>query len=270
MGLEEIIENGVQEVKRRNVKKVLVYGDTHFPYHDERAVNILFMYLKQYQPDIVVINGDIADFYSISPFDKNPDHFDLQYEIDLVKEHFDKLRNVVGNKTKIYYIGDNHCTGRLQRYVYKNPELYGLEALKLENLFEFKKYKIKYIGADIGYWKKESGYLELGDVVIMHGDRSLNGAVISKYAGYSAKNTMMSIQHSVVINHCHRLAIVSHQQYDKIMYGIEAGCLCHKVPTANWQQGFVTFELYKNRLVNPKLHYIIDGEMVEDGKVYRG
>jgi len=257
-------------MSRRSLKKVLVYGDVHFPYHDEKALNVLYKYMKQYQPNIVVINGDVADFYSISTFDKNPDHFDLQKEIEMVKNHFNKVKNIVGNRTKIYYLGDNHCTGRLQKYVYKNPELYGLDILKLENLFEFKKYNIQYIGADIEYWKKESGYLELGDVIIMHGDAKINGASTSKYAGYSAKNTMMTIQKSVILSHVHKLSIVSHYQYHQRLIGMEAGCLCQKIPTANWQQGFVTFELYKKKMINPRLHYIFDGVLMEDGKIYKG
>ena len=72
------------------------------------------------------------------------------------------------------------------------------------------------------------------------------------------------------MGHVHRMAIVTHYQYDKAMYGIEHGCLSRKVPQANWQQGFVTFELYEGKLVNPKLHYIFDGKLVEDGKLYKG
>lgn len=269
MSLEEIINQGVQEMSKRNVKKVLVYGDVHYPYQDDKALNILYRYMKEYQPNIIVINGDVADFYAISDFDKNPDHFDLATEIEMVKKHFETVRRL-NPKSKIYYIGDNHCTGRLQKYVYKNPELAGLDVLKLENLFEFDRFKIEYIGADIEYWKNESGYLKLGDVVIMHGDAKINGASTSKYAGYSAKNTMMTIQNSVIMNHVHRLAIVSHNQYNGLMYGIEAGCLCNKVSTANWQQGFVTFELYKNKMINPQLYFITEGIMYHNGKIYKG
>ena len=51
---------------------------------------------------------------------------------------------------------------------------------------------------------------------------------------------------------------------------MEAGCLCQKIPTANWQQGFITFELYKKKMINPRLHYIFDGMLLEDGKIYKG
>ena len=248
-------------------KKVLVYGDIHFPYHDEKALKILYSYMKDYKPKVIVINGDVVDFYSLSDFNKNSDYFNLQKEIDLAREHFRMVRKL-NPKAKIYFLEGNHSK-RLQKYLWNHPELEGLEYLSIPVLFDLDRYKINYVSSEIDYWKKSSGYLDLGDVVVMHGDSRLNGASNSKYAGYSAKNTMMTIQKSVVMNHVHRLAIVSHYQYDKLMYGIEAGCLCQKVPTANWQQGFVTFELHKGKMVNPKLYYIFDGTMYADGKTYK-
>ncbi len=266
--LEELINCEVEKLARKSYKKVLVYGDVHFPYHDEKAVNILYKYMRDYKPNVVVINGDLVDFYSISDYNKNIDEFRIQEELDLANEHLEKVRKL--NPTaKIYFLDGNH-ERRLQKYLYKHPELHDLEVLRIDKLLNFREHKIKYISADYDYWSKTSGYLELGDVVIMHGDSRLNGASTSKYAGYSAKNTMMTIQKSVVMGHVHRMAIVTHYQYNKMLYGIEHGCLSIKVPQANWQQGFVTFELYDNRLVNPRLHYVFDGKLIEDGKVYKG
>ena len=260
------------EIKnKRNYKKVLVYGDVHFPYQDNKALNILYAYMSDYKPNIVVMNGDIADFYGISDFDKNPDHFDLQHEIDLARNHFRKVRRIVGNKTKIYYVGDNHMDARLQRYLYRHSELYGLDVLKFENLMDFDKYHIEYIGVDIDYWSKEKGHLQLGDVIIMHGDNRLNGASNSKYSCYSVKNTILNgIQMNTVINHVHRLGLFYHRTPYKTLVGMEAGCLCKVEGNQNWQQGFVTFELYRGKMINPRIHHITDGVMYDDGKVYKG
>lgn len=266
MVLEKIVNKEVNEMK---AKKVLVYGDVHFPYHDEKALYVLYEYMKDYKPDIVVINGDVADFYGISQFDKNPDHFNLAEEIKLTREHFKEVREINKN-AEIYYLGDNHCSGRLQKFIYKNPDLFGLEELKLEYLFRFSEYGIKYIGTEVDYWKREDGILELGDTIVFHGDAKINGAQTSKYSGQSAKNTMLYVLHkNVVMNHVHRLAIVLHTTTDRVIYGLEAGCLCRLIPNANWQQGFVTFEIYKGKMVNPELHHINKGVLYDDGKIYK-
>ena len=208
--LEEIINGEVEKLARNSYRKVLVYGDVHFPYHDGRALNVLYQYMRDYKPDVVVINGDLVDFYGISKYDKNPDHFNVQYELDLANKHLERIRKL-NPKAKIYFIEGNH-ESRLEKYIYRHPELYGLEVLKIENLFDLKRNKIEFVGADPDYWSKSAGYLEVGDVVVMHGDSKLNGASTSKYAGYSAKNTMMAIQKSVVMGHIHRMAIVTHYQ----------------------------------------------------------
>jgi len=268
-GLEDLINQEVV-VMEKKMKRVLVYGDVHFPYHDEKALNILYKYMSEYKPNIVVMNGDIVDFYSISEWDKNPHHFDIQYEIDLAKDHFNKVRKIVGKKTKIYFLEGNH-EARLQRYVYKHSELDGLDVLNLTSLFNFKQYNINFKGVDIDYWKKDNGHLQLGDVLIMHGDNRLNGASSSKYSGYSVKNTILgATQMNTIIGHVHKLALFYHKMANEYIVGIEGGSLCQSVGTANWQQGFVTFELYRNKMVNPRTHQIINGMLYEDGKLYKG
>jgi len=259
------------EIKnKRGYKKVLVYGDIHYPYQDERALNILYEYMKDYKPDAVVILGDVVDFYSISDWDKNPDHFDLQYELDLARDHLRKVRKIVGKQTRIYYLEGNH-EARLQRYVYRHPELEGLDVLNIKYLLDFDKYKIEFKGADVDYWKKDNGHLKLGNVLLMHGDNRLNGASNSKYSGYSVKNTILgATQMNTIIGHVHRLSMFYHKTPTDYLVGMEAGSLCQEVGTANWQQGFVTFELYRGKMINPRTHHIVDGVMYDDGKVYKG
>jgi len=119
---------------------------------------------------------------------------------------------------------------------------------------EFIPHKIKYIKCDRDYWRKATGYLKLGDVVIMHGDSRLNGSSTSKYSGYSAKNTMMTIQSKMLMGHVHRLAHVYHTSPTGRIWGIEEGCLCQLTANANWQHGYATFELKNGKGVNPQIH----------------
>lgn len=251
----------------------MVTSDYHIPYMDDKAYSLMRAFAKDYKPNVFVINGDMADFYSLSDFDKNPDHFDLQYEIDESKRILKDLRNTLGNKTTMYMIGDNHMTGRLQRYLWKNPEIANLDVMKMENLLDLDKYKVKYIGADMDYWKKTDGSLKLGNVHILHGDSRMNGASTSKYSGYSAKNTVQTKRQNVIMGHVHRLAHHYNSNEDGTLHGIEDGCLCQEIPTANWQQGFVTFEIdgsYKDgKGENFQLHHIDKGKLYGNNKIYK-
>ena len=249
-------------------KKNLNIGDVHLPYQDDKALDVMYQYGKKYKPDNVIVNGDLLDFYRLSTFDQSPDRKDtVPEEIEKGKEFLKKLRKNFKN-ANLYFIEGNH-EQRLQRYLWRNPELHGLDALKLDNLLDFKKYGIKYIKTDGDYWGKDTGHLKIGDMVVMHGDNRLNGASTSKYAGYSASNTMRGTQSSVAIGHVHRLALINHRSPHSHLVGIEGGCLCQVAGNANWQQGFVTFETYKGKNNNYRLYEIKNGELIVDGRLYK-
>ena len=251
------------EQKITEAKRNLVFSDVHIPYQDDKAVNIMLNFSKQYKPNNIFINGDLVDFYRLSTFDQDPGRKDT------ITEEIYKARIFLSYLTKlnpnadITFLYGNH-ENRLQRYLWKNPELEGLDVLQLNKLLDFEKYGIKEIKVDRDYWSKETGHAKQGDAIIMHGDNRLNGAATSKYAGYSAKNTMLNgSNQSVIIGHVHRGAIVHHSTPYKTLVGVEDGCLCRIPGTANWQQGFVTFETYNGKNYNYHFHHITKGKLLE-------
>jgi len=267
--LEALVKNEVEKMGKEVYKKIMVTSDYHIPFEDKKAVNVMLKYAKHYKPNVFVINGDFIDAYQISKYDKNPDRKEsLQDEITMANDYLDKINKNLPKKTEKHFLLGNHEM-RITSYLWRHPELYGMKILKTENLLDLKNKGWKYKTGSYDYWKNDNGHLQLGEVLIMHGDNRLNGASTSKYAGYSAKNTMYSLQKSVVLGHTHRMAIVNHTSPYNRLYGIEGGHLSQPTGTANWQQGFVTFELYKGKMINPRLHYIHDGKIYEDGKVYK-
>jgi len=93
---------------------------------------------------------------------------------------------------------------------------------------------------------------------------------LSKYSGYSVKNTMLNgLRQNVIIGHCHRLAKIYHTTNYGTLTGMECGCLCDLTGTANWQQGFVTFELVKKEMVNPMVYKIDNGLLYANNKVFK-
>lgn len=269
MSLDDIVNTKESELYMTKATKVMVTNDWHIPYEDRKAINIANKVAKVYKPDVYVINGDLIDMYSLSFWDKNPENFDVTHEIDKTKAYLKDLRNVLGNKTSIIYTEGNH-EARLQRYLWKNPELAGLDVLKMENLLELDKLNIQWIGAQMDYWKTSSGSYNIGDTRIMHGDNRLNGASSSKYSGYSIKNTVQTTRKNTLMGHVHRGAVHYNTNEDGTLVGVEGGCLCQEIPTANWQQGFTTFEVYKGKGMNFQFHHINNGKLVYQGKIIKG
>lgn len=245
------------------VKEELVFvaSDIHVPYQDDTALNCFYDSIKKNKPSRVVLNGDLVDFYNLSVFDKNPDRKgSVQEELVEARKVLKNIRKVAGTKCKIYMTEGNH-ENRLQRYLWRNPELEGLEELDLGRLLKLKESNISLVRVSGDYWKKDTGHLKIGDLIVTHGDNRLNGSSTSKYSGYSAKNTMMNIQSSMVIGHVHRLAQVYHTTPYGTMVGLENGCLCQYTGTANWQQGFVSFKVKGNKTYDHQIHRIEKGKL---------
>lgn len=263
MGLEEMIAK-----INKDYEKVAFVSDIHVPFQDNDALELTKAYLRDYRPDKLVLNGDLLDFYTLSTFDKNPERkVSVQEELDEGSRIIKDLRNAVGKQCDIYMTEGNH-ENRLQRYLWNNPELEGLRDLKLDKLLHLKEHGVKYVNANMDYWKKDTGHLKIGDVVVMHGDNRLNGGSCSAKSGYSAHNTMVNMQSSVIMGHVHRLGIVYKTNPYGTTFGIEQGSLCQPTGTANWQQGFATFELEKGKAVNPRIYPIKDGKLYAGNDIY--
>lgn len=255
-------------VKTKRPEKNLVISDIHFPYQNDNSIDIMMRYAQDYKPNKIFVNGDLVDFYTLSKFDQNPSRKrSIPEELKLATDFLEDLRKKFKD-ADIYFLHGNH-ENRLQRYLWENPELAELECLEIKNLFKLKDYGIKEVKASRDYWGKENGSVTQGDAIIFHGDAKLNGASTSKYAGYSAKNTMLGgMQSSIIMGHIHRLALVSHSTPQGVLTGVEGGCLCDIPKNANWQNGFVTFETHKGKNYNYRVHLIENDKLFDGNKVY--
>ena len=259
MGIEKIVQGEI--VKK--MKNVMITSDWHVPFIDDKAFDCHLEYVKKYKPDVYIINGDMLDFYSLSKFDKNPERKDdVQAELDKGNEYLNRLVRVLPKRCDKYYLKGNHET-RLQKYLWQDGgAMDSLRALKLENLLYLRDKGIRLVDASHDYWKDDSGHLKIGDVLVAHGDNRLNGFSLSKYSGYSAKNTMLSMMSSIAMGHGHRLAVIYHTTPNGILKGLETGSLCQQSGTSNWQQGFATFQVYRGKSYNHRVHHIQDGKLV--------
>lgn len=256
------------DIVHPNKTRVIITGDYHIPFLDKDAYQIMKEFAKKYKPHKFIINGDLVDFYSLSAFDKNPLRKNtLGQELIEAKETLKDLRKTM-SKTNIIYTEGNH-ERRTTKYLFKHPELMGLDLFNVRKLFDLDKLSIEYIGAKQDYWSRATGVYRIADIAIMHGDSRINNASYSKWGGYAAKNTVLGNMESCAMNHTHRLAEIniSNGKY-KNTIGLECGCLCNIPGGANWQQGFVTFEVYQGKYAkNFILHHIDEHGLSE--KKYR-
>lgn len=124
---------------------VLIVPDTHAPYHDVDAWQLMLEVARELQPEIIVHIGDLLDCYSVSRHSKDPARaMTLDSEVKVGRECRAEL-DELGAKTKIFCAGNHEF--RLARYMQdRAPELHGLldipKLLQLdENGWEYVEYR---------------------------------------------------------------------------------------------------------------------------------
>lgn len=123
----------------KSLETHIVVPDTHRPFHDERAEEVVHRVIEVIKPDEIDLMGDYADFFDISNFPKPPDRkHNLKSEVASVRRG---LRVFEGHGVKrLNFITGNH-ERRLARYLgEKAPELYGL--VDLETLLGLEKWTV--------------------------------------------------------------------------------------------------------------------------------
>ena len=234
-----------------------VYPTFPLPYI-QRVLREVELFLEELQPDLVVYDGDLNDFYGISKFDKNPERANhLQKDLDSTTNMLKRQRELLPN-ARMIQIDGNH-EDRLRRYLWGNSRaLSSLRCLRVENLFELKEYGIEHI-------PYEKGLLVNGVFVVTHGD------LIRAHAGYTAKGMLDKHGGCGMCGHTHRWGSSPKTNRFGIYGWWENGCLSSLDPdwvqNPNWQQAFSVILFTKGRFWVQQIQ-IINRRFMYGNKVY--
>jgi predicted phosphodiesterase len=231
-----------------NIKngKVLIGSDFHIPFQDKDAVDCFIDKAIELQPEAIVINGDLLDFYRLSKFAKGEGRNPME-EIIEAQTILKVLRTKCPN-SKIFYPIGNH-ESRLEKYIYdKAPEIISI----VDNFYELLKCKdIEVQGCHKVIFNNE--------FICKH------GSIVSQKAGQTAIKEMERSYTSGATGHTHRLIKYITRKAEKKFVWLETGCLCTMKPEymlePDWQQGFALVEFRKGKL------YKADVFEIENGKV---
>jgi len=203
-------------------------ADVHAPFQDDRAVELACIVIQALQPDRVVHHADGVDFYQLSSFDKDPDRTTrLQDDLDTAYRVNETL-NSAAPEAEWLYLNDGNHERRLWRYLARNPELFQLEVLRLDNLLRLDK---------LGWRLVEPVEMLEKRLLFVHGERA------SKHAGWSVKAELERrwYQQSILMGHSHKIGCYTARGPRQAVGGWEVGCLCTLEPeymrNPNWMQG---------------------------------
>lgn len=237
---------------------VVVFSDAHYYPGNPSPVahTALLKVIKQLDPEVVVANGDIFDFNSISKHGKNGYSrvFSLKEELD---HGLAKLQEIeeASNGAKLLYTVGNHCVIRWDSYLAEKAGQYaGLKGFKFQDQIEKWKLSLEIL------INKDSTIPTL----IKH--RTNQGGIHVSYN--NAQKTMLSI----VTGHTHRLGVRALSNgLGRYYYGVETGCLTDLDNNAffdytegrsnqkDWLAGFVVLQFKDGKLLHPEICYVQDG-----------
>ena len=229
---EGIIELPQKFFEIKNSKNILVISDTHFPFHDKRAIETVINYKGDF--DTVILLGDLMDIYQGSRFSKDPSISKLKDEINICKEFLKYLREKF-SKSQIFYYEGNHEI-RISRYVMDHaPMLYGIETIALNSLLELNQLGITFIENGTG--------MKVSSLNFLHGNEAGSKGGIN-----IARNMLLRTNDNCLFGNFHKTQESSSKALDgKEFANWSIGCLCNLkpryMPINAWNHGFATIEV---------------------------
>jgi hypothetical protein len=247
--------------------RAIIFSDAHFyPDTETTAYQALLECIKEFQPEVIICNGDAFDGTSISR------HARINWgsvpsvieELEAVKHYLGEIENASKFKSNLIWTLGNH-DARFESYLSNNvPQFSGVDGFSLSDHFPT--------------WKPCWSYFINNDCQIKH--RWKGG----KFGG--ANNTLHSGVH-IATGHTHVLSVDAYTDHSPnfqngTRYGIQTGTLadpkgnqfidyCEDNPV-NWRSGFVLMTWHNSQLLMPEMIQVWDedeGEVQFRGKVWK-
>lgn len=173
----------------------LFVPDTHAPFHDKRAFDLMLRVVRDFKPDEIVILGDFFDCYSVSFFDKEPQKTFklLKDEIDLARQPLNAL--VSASKCRRFvFLAGNH-EHRITRYINTYSGLLSNHLSERAVLDIPKSWIYLPYGQD--------GHYKMGNWVATHGSattKHVASTMLNKYGTNVIFGHVHRIQHHITSN----------------------------------------------------------------------
>lgn len=237
--------------------KVLILNDIHLPYHVKRVVELSIEKGLNHNVDIVLLNGDIFDFFSISKWQKDPRKRDFAGEIKVCKQFLEWLRHKFPKAEIIFKLGNHE--ERLENYMFiKAPELLGVPTFEFKKILELDKYGIQ----EVDGMKP----IKLNECFVIHGHEYK--FAISNPVN-PARGLYLKSKVNAIAGHFHQSSSHSEKDIeDKVTSCWSLGCLCDLhpdyMPLNKHNHGFGVIEMNGDKLFNVFPYKIIDNQIYSE------
>jgi predicted phosphodiesterase len=208
-----------------------ILSDVHVPYHSEVAVAAAVGHLKEQGLSGLLLNGDIADFYAISRYMKDPAKRDFKGELEAVRGFLGWLRQEFPGIPIVYKAGNHE--ERWQHWLWQHAsEISDDRRMSLTAWLDLAKLDIELV--------EDQRPVMLGKLPVLHGHELPKGMAAPVNV---ARGAWMRTLSTCLVGHSHRTS--NHAESDmwhKETACWSTGCLCDLRPEFSvinrWNHGF--------------------------------
>jgi predicted phosphodiesterase len=239
----------------------LIVSDLHIPFHDAPAIHAVVAAARQREIDLVLLNGDVCDFFSISRFDKNPTESNLKRELELTRQFLGWLRQQFPKARVIYKLG-NHDEWFDKYLIRKAPELFRVPGVSLRHLTTA---KIDSLEAVDGIeWVDDQRKLMAGKLSIWHGHEIGKGSIAPPVN--PARGLFMRTMECGLMGHLHKDSTHTETTSNgKLIACWSTGCLCGLWPryarVNKWTHSAAFLRLERGQF-NVELVRVLNGKVL--------
>lgn len=258
---------------------VACIGDIHFPFQNQRRLELAQVAMKELQPTIISLMGDNLDNTNYSRFGTRREWSDsTQQGIDQYAEFLGQLRSDHPDARIIWHEG-NHDQRTEKRVREFNEDLLGIKrageehtALSLEFLLRLGELAVE----------MSKGYPSA--VVSVREQLDLYHGHVTSSTGLAAQKVIQQAFRSFTTGHTHQLGLVTKTFYvgseERVIYGAEAGTYADPDLTPsgkyapnttvrhNWQSGVIDW-LVDNEMAIPSVSPITNDGVTVKGRFYK-
>lgn len=232
---------------------MLVGSDAHiWPGDPSTGMRAFLKFVKELQPNIIVLNGDVLDFPQISRHPPIGHQYlpDVQDEIECAQEQLHELEKASKRSTKLVWSLGNHDARFETRLATIAPEFARLHGHSLKNYFPA--------------WQPCWSTWVNNSVVIKH---RFKGGI------HAPHNNTMWAGKTMVTGHLHSAKVTPYTDFNGTRYGVDTGCLADpsgqqfldytEDNPKSWISGFGVFTFYKGKLLFPELVTVFEKDIVQ-------
>ena len=225
-----------------HVMKVLgpvgILSDVHVPYHSEVALAAAVGHLESQNLAALLLNGDIADFYAISRYMKDPTQRDFKGELEAVRAFLQWIRSKFPSIPIVYKLGNHE--ERWTHWLWQHAaEISDDPRMSLSAWFDCDKLDIEMVD--------DQRPVMLGKLPVLHGHELPKGMAAPVNV---ARGAWMRTLSTCLVGHSHRTS--NHAESDMWHHETacwSTGCLCDLRPDYarinRWNHGFAVVTVHK-------------------------